>query len=113
MPRRRAVDAGFVLSGIGNDLSACGCLLGGLLNSLSKGLGLSASFVFSRCFATSSPIFALRRDFGMRLMRSSMRVRRLCACNAYCALNFRARSVTELQSVAPFKTISEESVFTF
>lgn len=28
-------------------------------------------------------------------MRSSIRVRKLCACNAYWARSFRARSVTE------------------
>ena len=48
----------------------------------------------SMYFSSKSPIFAMRKDFGMRLIRSSTRVRRLWACRAYWARSFRARSVT-------------------
>lgn len=44
--------------------------------------------------ASSSPIFALRRVVGMRLIRISTRDRSCCAWMLYCALNLRARSVT-------------------
>lgn len=51
-------------------------------------------FLVSRYFVNNSPMFALRSEVGMRLIRSSIRVRRLLACNAYCARSLRARSVT-------------------
>lgn len=44
-------------------------------------------------------MLALRKAFGMRLTRNSMRVRRLCACRAYWARSLRARSVTGSKSL--------------
>ena len=54
----------------------------------------SACLVLSIDLAKRSPILALRSDVGMRFIRISIRVRRLCACKAYWARSFRARSVT-------------------
>lgn len=53
-----------------------------------------AVFSSCRCFSISSPMFTFRRLVGILFTRISIRVRRLCACSAYCALNFLARSVT-------------------
>ena len=62
--------------------------------SRSAATAFCSCFLISRYFVNNSPMFALRSEFGMRLIRSSIRVRRLCACNAYCARSLRARSVT-------------------
>lgn len=62
--------------------------------SRSADTAFPSCFLLSKYFVNSSPIFALRSEVGMRLIRSSIRVRRLCACNAYCARSLRARSVT-------------------
>jgi hypothetical protein len=51
------------------------------------------------CSSINSWIFLFRTAWGMRLTRISSRVRIPCACNAYCARNLRARSVTADASV--------------
>jgi hypothetical protein len=53
------------------------------------------SWLFDAYFASRSPSVTSRRGFGMRLMRISIRVLRLCAWRLYCARSLRARSVTE------------------
>jgi hypothetical protein len=45
-------------------------------------------------FSRSAPIVVLRNDTGMRFTRLSIRDLRSCACSAYWARSFRARSVT-------------------
>ena len=60
------------------------------------GAGRSVLVAVSICryFANRLPMFIFRRLDGILLIRISIRVFRLWACNAYCALNFLARSVT-------------------
>lgn len=60
------------------------------------GASLCASAAASSCtyFSNNLPMFTFRRLVGILFTRISIRVRRLCACSAYCALNFLARSVT-------------------
>jgi hypothetical protein len=48
----------------------------------------------SAYFSNSSPMFAFLKLGGIRLTRSSILVLMPCACKAYCARSFRARSVT-------------------
>lgn len=45
-------------------------------------------------FSRSALIVVLRNDTGMRFTRLSIRDLRSCACSAYWARSFRARSVT-------------------
>ena len=51
------------------------------------------------CFSHNSPIFALRRDTGIRFTRRSIRARRSWDWRAYWARSLRARSVTATWSV--------------
>ena len=51
-------------------------------------------FVLSACSSNKSCIFLFLSACGIRLTRISRRDRRPCACKAYCARSFRARSVT-------------------
>jgi len=48
----------------------------------------------SECFSNNSPIVIFLNATGILLMRISNRNRSPCACKAYCARSFRARSVT-------------------
>jgi hypothetical protein len=59
------------------------------------GMGAAvAGFARAFCSSRSSCIVRFRSACGIRLMRISRRVRRPCACSAYCVRSLRARSVT-------------------
>jgi len=81
-----------------SETAVCFWAWAGLLTVSTAFVCFDSPFCFpsdiSMYFSRSSPIFAFRVDVGIRLIRSSILVRRLCACRAYCARSFRARSVT-------------------
>lgn len=60
----------------------------------------TALLAVSPCLRIKSSIFTFLNDIGIRLTRISIRVRKPCACKAYCARSFRARSVTVMTIVS-------------
>lgn len=70
-----------------------------LLAGLVTFLGEDCARIVVLCFSHNSPIFALRRETGIRFTRRSIRARRSWDWRAYWARSLRARSVTAAWSV--------------
>lgn len=75
-----------------NDDLAAGASVG--ISTLAGTGGGGAGLALSACSSSSSWMLRFLNACGMRLTRISRRVRRPCACMAYCARSLRARSVT-------------------